>query len=257
MSFKRWLPLLSALGLMVMVVGVAEATNNKSSKTRTLTRACFWVESKGDRVTYHDVKISRLNRSDVRFCIVGKTGAKGKSIRGIAGTVGPAGAQGLQGERGLMGLQGFTGLQGDVGPEGLKGDQGIQGLQGDKGDQGLQGIQGVKGDRGDKGDQGLQGDKGDKGDKGDPGQDGRDGLNGSTIVTVEALGAPGQKTTSVDCPLTPDPNDDPLARRFAISGGFSAQGAVTESFRNTDGHGWTVTQSSGNVDSLKVYAYCA
>jgi hypothetical protein len=32
---------------------------------------------------------------------------------------------------------------------------------------------------------------------------------------------------------------------------------VTESFRNTDGHGWTVTQSSGNVDSLKVYAYCA
>ena len=62
MSFKRWLPLLGALGLMVMVVGVAEATNNNKSKTRTLTRACFWVESKGDRVTYHDVKISRLNR---------------------------------------------------------------------------------------------------------------------------------------------------------------------------------------------------
>ena len=23
-----------------------------------------------------------------------------------------------------------------------------------------------------------------------------------------------------------------------------------------DGHGWTVTQSSGNTDSLTVYAYC-
>ncbi len=43
---------------------------------------------------------------------------------------------------------------------------------------------------------------------------------------------------------------------FALSGGFSAQGAVTESFRNEDGHGWTVTQSSGNTDSLHVFAYC-
>ena len=88
MTLKRWLPLLGALGLMVTVVGVAEATTSNKSKTRTLTRACFWVESKGDRVTYHDVKISKLNRSDVRFCIVGKTGKTGKSVRGIAGTVG-------------------------------------------------------------------------------------------------------------------------------------------------------------------------
>jgi hypothetical protein len=44
---------------------------------------------------------------------------------------------------------------------------------------------------------------------------------------------------------------------FAISGGFSAQGSVTESYRNADGQGWTVTQSSGNTDSLKVYVYCA
>ena len=27
--------------------------------------------------------------------------------------------------------------------------------------------------------------------------------------------------------------------------------------RNADGQGWTVTQSSGNTDSLKVYVYCA
>ena len=142
MSFKRWLPLLSALGLMVVVVGVAEATNNKTSKTRTLTRACFWVESKGDRVTYHDVKISRLNRSDVRFCIVGKTGAKGKSIRGIAGTVGPAGAQGLQGERGLMGLQGIQGLIGLTGPMGETGLTGEVGPQGEVGPIGPHGAAG-------------------------------------------------------------------------------------------------------------------
>ena len=93
---------------MVMVAGVAGAANNKS-KTRTITRACFWVEEKGAPVTRHDVKISRLNRSDVRFCIVGKTGAKGK-----AGATGATGAQGarrasgpIQGKRGLKGCREF------------------------------------------------------------------------------------------------------------------------------------------------------
>jgi hypothetical protein len=71
-------------------------------------------------------------------------------------------------------------------------------------------------------------------------------VNGSTIVTVEQDGTSGQKTTSVTCPNG----------GFALSGGFQAQGSVTESYRNPDGHGWTVTQSSGNTDSLKVYAYC-
>ena len=46
------------------------------------------------------------------------------------------------------------------------------------------------------------------------------------------------------------------ANAFALSGGFSAQGSVTESYRLADGSGWLVTQSSGNTDSLKVYAYC-
>jgi hypothetical protein len=89
MSLKRWLPLLGALGLMVMVVGVASGASNGKRKPRILTRACFWVETKGDRVTYHDVKISKLNRTDVRFCIVGKAGAKGRTTRGIAGLAGP------------------------------------------------------------------------------------------------------------------------------------------------------------------------
>ena len=56
----------------------------------------------------------------------------------------------------------------------------------------------------------------------------------------------GQKTTTVVC----------TDGKFAISGGFDAQGSVTASFRNADGHGWTVEQSSGNSGSLTVYAYC-
>jgi hypothetical protein len=77
--------------------------------------------------------------------------------------------------------------------------------------------------------------------KGDP------GLDGSSIVTATQAGTSGQKTVTVRCPTG----------TFAVSGGFSAQGSVTESFRAADGRGWTVTQSSGNSDSLTAYAYCA
>ena len=72
------------------------------------------------------------------------------------------------------------------------------------------------------------------------------------IIAVEADGVSGQKTTTVNCP----------AGDFALSGGFSAQGSVTESYRSnasadpTGNTAWTVTQSSGNTDSLKVYVYC-
>ena len=80
-------------------------------------------------------------------------------------------------------------------------------------------------------------------------------------MTAFAEATPGEKTTTVLCPLTPSTTDDAAARQYAISGGFKAQGSVTESFRiegqgANAGHGWTVTQSSGNTDSLTVYAYC-
>jgi len=71
-------------------------------------------------------------------------------------------------------------------------------------------------------------------------------------VTVEQDGTSGQKTTTASCP-TGD---------FAISGGFQAQGSVTESYRSdatgdpTGTDSWTVTESSGNSNSLKVYVYC-
>jgi len=79
------------------------------------------------------------------------------------------------------------------------------------------------------------------------GPQGPAGLDGGAIITVEADGVSGQKTTTVHCPTG----------KFALSGGFSAQGSVTESYRLTDGTGWVVTQSSGNTDSLKVFVYCA
>ena len=109
MNFKKWIPLVAAFGLMVMVVGVASGASNVKHKTRTLTRACFWVETKGDRVTYHDVKISKLNRTDVRFCIVGKPGKQGKTVRGVAGLAGPVGPQGAQGAKGENGRAGCQG----------------------------------------------------------------------------------------------------------------------------------------------------
>jgi hypothetical protein len=113
------------------------------------------------------------------------------------------------------------------------------------------------GDVGPQGSAGPAGPKGEQGPAGPQGPKGDDGVNGSTIITVDASDASGQKTKVAMCPLTPNPNDDPANRLFALSGGFSAQGSVTESFRNHDGHGWTVTQSSGNTDSLHVFVYCA
>jgi hypothetical protein len=107
------------------------------------------------------------------------------------------------------------------------------------------------------GPQGPAGPQGGQGPVGPQGPKGEDGVNGSTIITVDASDESGQKTKVALCPLTADPNDDPDNRLFALGGGFSAQGSVTESFRNIDGHGWTVTQSSGNTDSLHVFVYCA
>jgi hypothetical protein len=162
--------------------------------------------------------------------------------------MGPAGAQGPQGAQGA---------KGETGAQGAKGETGAAGPQGEVGSAGAAGGAGPKGDQGDVGAQGPAGPKGEQGPVGPQGPKGEDGLNGSTIITVDASDASGQKTKVALCPATADPNDDPANRLFALGGGFSAQGSVTESFRNPDGHGWTVTQSSGNTDSLHVFVYCA
>jgi hypothetical protein len=123
------------------------------------------------------------------------------------------------------GIRGLTGPRGATGAAGHQGPAGQQGLRGPAGPQGLQGPRGPVGPA---------------------------GISGTEIVTVTSQGSAGQKTTTAACP-----DGD-----FALSGGFSAQGSVTESYRS-DASGdpagdtaWTASQSSGNSGSLTVYVYC-
>jgi hypothetical protein len=167
---------------------------------------------------------------------------------GPQGPQGETGATGPQGPTGATGTAGADGQDGAPGADGQDGADGAAGPAGPTGPQGPQGDQGPAGADGQDGATGPAGPAGPAGPTGPAGPQGPAGLDGSTIVTVTANGVSGQKTTVALCPA---------AHPFAISGGFAAQGSVTESYRNADGHGWTVTQSSGNTDSLQVFAYCA
>lgn len=139
--------------------------------------------------------------------------------------------------RGKQGLPGPAGPQGPVGPQGAIGPRGATGAVGP---QGLRGLVGPAGPQGPTGPQGPQGAVGPA------------GIEGTAIVTVTSQGSAGQKTTTAACP----------AGDFALSGGFSAQGSVTQSYRSdangdpTGNNGWTASQSSGNTGSLTVYVYC-
>ena len=70
-------------------------SKSKAPKTHTVYVSCFWVESRGDKITYHDVKTTRLHKSDRHICIVGKHGKRG--------FVGAQGEKGVQGEKGAQG----------------------------------------------------------------------------------------------------------------------------------------------------------
>jgi hypothetical protein len=106
--------------------------------------------------------------------------------------------------------------------------------------------------RGPVGQQGATGPRGATGAAGPQGSVGPAGIDGTAVVTISSQGSAGQKTTTAACP----------AGYFALSGGFSAQGSVTESYRSDasgDPNGnsaWTASQSSGNSGSLTVYVYC-
>ena len=159
---------------------------------------------------------------------------------------------GNDGADGADGAAGPAGADGASGPAGPKGDTGATGPAGPAGADGADGAAGATGATGPAGPKGDTGATGAAGAAGPAGPAGAAGLDGSSIVTVEQDGTSGQKTTIVSCP----------AGHFAISGGFSAQGSVTESYRSNSAgnpsgaNAWTVTQSSGNTDSLKVYVYC-
>jgi Collagen triple helix repeat (20 copies) len=130
--------------------------------------------------------------------------------------------------------------KGEVRKRGIKG---LQGLPGPAGPHGAAGSQGAIGPRGATGAAGPQGPRGPVGPA---------GIDSTAVVTITSQGSAGQKTTTAACP----------ASFFALSGGFSAQGSVTQSYRsdaNGDPSGnsaWTASQSSGNTGSLTVYVYC-
>jgi len=117
---------------------------------------------------------------------------------------------------------------------------------------GIKGLQGLPGSAGPQGATGPRGATGAAGPQGPQGPVGPAGIDGTAVVTVTSQGSAGQKTTTAACP----------ASFFALSGGFSAQGSVTASYRsnaNGDPSGntaWTASQSSGNTGSLIVYVYC-
>jgi hypothetical protein len=120
---------------------------------------------------------------------------------------------------------------------------------------GIRSTSGPRGATGPAGPQGPAGPRGQQGPQGQPGQPGPvgpAGIDGTAVVTVTSQGSAGQKTTTAACPTG----------FFALSGGFSAQGSVTQSYRsdaNGDPSGntaWTASQSSGNTGSLTVYVYC-
>lgn len=113
-------------------------------------------------------------------------------------------------------------------------------------------VRGKQGLPGPVGPQGATGPRGATGAAGPQGPVGPAGIDGTAVVTVTSQGSAGQKTTTAACP----------AGFFALSGGFSAQGSVTQSYRSdasgdpAGNTGWTASQSSGNTGSLIVYVYC-
>jgi hypothetical protein len=111
---------------------------------------------------------------------------------------------------------------------------------------------GPVGQQGATGPRGATGATGATGAAGPQGPVGPAGIDGTAVVTISSLGSAGQKTTTAACP----------AGYFALSGGFSAQGSVTQSYRSdasgdpSGSSAWTASQSSGNTGSLTVYVYC-
>jgi hypothetical protein len=114
------------------------------------------------------------------------------------------------------------------------------------------GPRGATGAAGPQGPAGPQGRQGPAGSQGPRGMVGPAGIDGTAVVTVTSQGSAGQKTTTAACPTG----------YFALAGGFSAQGSVTQSYRSdasgdpSGNSGWTASQSSGNTGSLTVYVYC-
>jgi Collagen triple helix repeat (20 copies) len=285
--------LLGALGLSVMVVGIA--TGAASNKSKNVNRACFTYDARRGQ-TYLDISLS--NKFKHRLCIVGKAGKNGKSgkagiaglngtagvngidgksgVNGINGKDGVAGKDGLAGKDGTNGLDGAVGSKGDTGAQGdpgVDGAAGANGLPGANGQPGLDGLNGADGLRGPQGEQGIQGPQGEQGIPGLKGDTGAQGAVGSAgpVGPQGPQGDPGPAgldgssivtvaggTASGDKQFTVNCP----ANHVALSGGFNIQGSVTASYRSNSAGlpsgntSWTIIQSSGAALSGTVYVYC-
>lgn len=115
-----------AFAIAALAIVGAAAGANKLVATKTVTKACFGVQTSGtygNGASKGDVNIYAKGK---RVCIVGKKGAKGAT-----------------GAAGLNGTNGTNGKDGAQGPAGPKGDTGPAGPPGPKGDSGAQGAPGV------------------------------------------------------------------------------------------------------------------
>jgi hypothetical protein len=237
----RWIPLLAGVIVVLLIAGIASASQASHHKNRPLAGP-FCISRKTGIVRQVAPK-KACRRGEIR-----KIGFAVKGLRGLAGTTGPqgpAGAAGAQGPAGATGatgasgLQGLPGPQGEVGPQGPvgpQGAQGVQGVQGDPGPQGLAGVPGISsitpvsadetctsggwlitdwqgnlyeicngaaGPQGDQGVQGPQGDQGVQGPKGDQGDPGATGADGAPGVSAIQTVVCDNDASGVDV-TTPD-----------------------------------------------------
>ena len=114
---------------------------------------------------------------------------------------------------------------------------------------------GAVGPRGDKGDPGSHGDPGQKGDRGDPGAPGLSGLE--VVSGSTATNGADDKSINVTCP-----SNKKLIGGGALTGGFSGEFEISNSYPDAGSNRWVASASETNAFgggswSLKAYAFCA
>ena len=221
MKKGRWIPLLAGVIALLVIAGIASASQASHRGNRQLAGPfCISKRTGVVRQVATKVKCHRGEIRKVGFAVNGLRGLTGAT--GTQGPAGPAGAAGATGADGAPGLQGLPGPQGQQGPQGLQGLAGVPGISsitsvasdatctsggwliedwqgalyeicngtngadgqaGPTGPQGPQGDQGLQGPQGDPGAQGAQGPQGDVGPQGPQGNVGPQGPQGDPGAT--------------------------------------------------------------------------
>jgi hypothetical protein len=205
----RWVPLLAGVVALLVIAGIASASQ-ASHRERGSLAGPFCISKKTGVVRKVAPKTA-CHKGEIRkvgFAVTGLSGPAGATgPQGPNGPVGPTGPQGGVGPQGPAGSQGAQGAQGGQGPQGLAGVPGISSItavasdstctsggwliedwqgnlyeicDGTAGANGQDGPTGPQGPQGDPGPQGPQGDPGPQGPQGDPGTQGPQGDAGGT-----------------------------------------------------------------------------